>query len=136
MQTYAPLSFVDNIKNFFYSTNLSTEIFEDISGLNYLEHALNLKYITFKGKNVKDEKFNSVIHSLRRYVKGKYNINQLDMMDESYVEAYLISAFIVSDWRKNKIAYKIDKELLTQFYKMDIPKDLSAQFMLKQPSTT
>ena len=136
MQTYAPLVFVDNIKNFFYDTNLSTDIFEDITKLDYLERALDLKYTTYEGGNIRDEKYSNVINSLRKYVSKKYNINQLDRMDELYVEAYLISAFIASAWRKNKISYKIDKELLSQFYSMDIPKELSAQFMLKQPSNS
>jgi hypothetical protein len=136
MKLYAPLQFVENVKNYLRPAKASEEIFNDITEVEGLEKALYYRYASYTGDNESSDKFENIIDSIRHHISKYYNLNAIHNVESEIIESYLVSAFMASKWRKNKISYKIDKELLSQFYQMDIPKTLAVDFILKQPATT
>ena len=128
--------FIENLKNCFSNSSLTEDLFNNSEKYNFLEQTLYLRYLLDESDKVGHEKFNKVIDAFKREVAVKHNLKAFTSLNNNLVLGYLTSATVAGKWRKNKISYKLDKALLSEFYKMDIPKSLATDFILKQPAAT
>lgn len=134
MSMYAPLNFVSDLRTFF-----RTKEGRDVMPGNdeALEYCSNLDKTWLYGNlskygNLVTDKteaiFMPIAKELQRIIGFEASSDMLPAISN-----YVYMCDIQDVWRKNKVSYKIDAELLKQFLKMDTPKKFASDFLRKQP---
>jgi hypothetical protein len=135
MAEYIPIGFIKNIYNAFgLSQEISRDIYDITKDDNLQKSVWNYAMARANGESDSDSIFDSVINKFRWELRNKLSITEISGLTDTELFMYIMNVHTASTWRENKISYKVDKELLRQFYEMDLPKSIIVDYVVKQPS--
>lgn len=135
MAEYAPISFVKNIYNAFgVDQEISRNVYDIAKDYDLQKSAWNYAMSKANGDLGSESIFNSFISKFKSELHSKLNITEIKGLTDTELFMYIMNVHTSSTWRENKISYKVDKELLRQFYEMDLPRSIIVDYLVKHPS--
>lgn len=137
MAEYAPIQYVKNIQNYFPAAVNSQAAFDAIANVDGLRDAVWLYSISHlrgvKGSE-NDRLFKKVLHSANNLLCNALNVNAIQGLSDMHLYMYIMNIHTASAWRKNKLSYKVDGELIKQFYEMELPRTIIKDYAVNQPA--
>ena len=137
MAEYAPIQYVKNIQNFFPEAVDSQAAFDTIAGSDRLQNATWL-YSVSRLIGIKtpenNRRYKKVLNAANRLICNALDVDTIKGLSDEYLYMYIMNIHTANTWRKNKISYKVDGELIKQFYEMTLPKTIIKDYAVNQPA--
>lgn len=137
MAEYAPIQYVKNIQNFFPEAVASQAAFDAIADSDRLQNATWL-YSVSRLIGIKtpenNRRYKKVLNAANKLICNALDVDAIKGLSDEYLYMYIMNIHTANTWRKNKISYKVDGELIKQFYEMTLPKTIIKDYAINQPA--
>lgn len=137
MAEYAPIQFVKNIQNLFPGSLNSRAAFDAIADSDKLQNATwlySLSNLMGVKSSENDRLYKKVLNASTNLLCKALDVDAIQGLSNAHLYMYIMNIHTADTWRKNKLSYKVDGELIRQFYDMTLPKTIIKEYATNQPA--